>query len=144
MIKSFTGEYKSFSNFHPCVVHYEGVNYPTVEHAFVAAKTLDVFFRAKISKLSEKQAGYAKRLGRTCYLRPDWDIIKVAVMQRLLMQKFSYHEFKTLLLSTGDQEIVEGNYWHDNFWGDCFCNHCKDIEGKNQLGKLLMKIRGIV
>lgn len=39
------------------------------------------------------------------------------------------------------REIVEGNYWHDNYWGNCTCDKCKNIEGQNKLGKILMKIR---
>ena len=42
---------------------------------------------------------------------------------------------------TGLEEIVEGNYWHDNYWGNCTCDKCKNIEGQNKLGKILMKIR---
>jgi hypothetical protein len=44
-----------------------------------------------------------------------------------------------MLLSTGDMELTESNWWHDNFWGVCTCNKCKD--GENNLGKILMDIR---
>lgn len=36
------------------------------------------------------------------------------------------------------EEIVS---WHDNFWGNCTCVKCENIEGQNWLGKLLMKVR---
>ena len=144
VVDSFKGDYEKFSNFYPCIVHYEGLNFPTVEHAFVAAKTRDRMFRSKIAHLLAEEAGKAKRMGRKIILRRDWDLMKVSVMYRLLMQKFSFDEFKTLLLSTEDADIIEGNYWHDNFWGDCYCKKCIDIPGKNQLGKLLMKIRRII
>jgi hypothetical protein len=65
-------------------------------------------------------------------------------MKKFLMQKFSKHEFKSLLLSTENMFLEEGNYWHDNFWGNCYCKKCKNIIGKNQLGKLLMKVRKIL
>ena len=45
-----------------------------------------------------------------------------------------------MLLSTGDVAIIEGNYWHDNFYGQCTCEKCAG-KGKNKLGKLLMDIR---
>jgi len=143
-VVSFKGDYKKFSNFYPCIVHYEGFNFATVEHAYVAAKTQDRMFRSRIAQLLAEEAGLAKKMGRSCTLRRDWDLMKVSVMYRLLMQKFSYDEFKSLLISTGDVDIIEGNYWHDNFWGNCFCKKCVNIPGKNQLGKLLMKIRRIV
>ena len=38
-------------------------------------------------------------------------------------------------------ELIEGNTWSDNFWGDCHCPKCRGIKGENNLGKLLMKIR---
>jgi len=140
-VDSFKGQYEKFSNFYPVVIHFEGINFPSVEHAFVAAKSTDVFFRKRIAELPPEQAGKAKRMGRKTYLRPDWDMVKIAYMKRFLLQKFSYDEFRILLLSTGDMPIIEGNYWHDNYWGDCFCDKCKGIRGKNNLGKLLMKVR---
>lgn len=144
VVDSFKGDYEMFSNFYPCVVHYESFNFPTVEHAFVAAKSMDMMFRRRISEIPAEQPGKAKRLGRQCILRPDWELRKVSVMHNLLMQKFSYQKFRKLLLSTQDAMIIEGNYWHDNFWGDCYCEKCKDIPGKNQLGKLLMKTRRMI
>ena len=58
-------------------------------------------------------------------------------MSSLLISKFCKLKYRNLLLKTGDEEIVEWNYWHDTFWG-------KDIEtgkGENNLGKILMLIR---
>lgn len=141
-IKHFNNEYEKFSNFYPCEVYFEGRTYPTTEHAFQAAKTIDKMERKKISEA--ETPSIAKRLGRNVRLRKDWDIIKISIMKRLLIHKFSIDEFKTLLISTGDADIIEGNYWHDNYWGDCYCKKCKDIKGKNQLGKLLMKIREMI
>ena len=45
------------------------------------------------------------------------------------------------LLSTSNATLVEGNWWHDNFWGDCYCPKCKGIPGANTLGRLLMELR---
>jgi ribA/ribD-fused uncharacterized protein len=143
-INRFKDKYAMFSNFSPCVVIFEGRTYPTTEHAYQAAKSKDDMFRKTISELPANKAGQTKRLGRKVKLRDDWELIKISVMRRLLMQKFSYDEFRKLLLSTDDSIIIEGNYWHDNYWGDCYCSDCKDIVGKNNLGKLLMKIREII
>ena len=143
-VDSFKDVYEKFSNFYPVVIHLEGINFPSVEHAFVAAKSTDVFFRKRIAELPPDKAGKAKRMGRKIYIRADWDMVKIAYMKRFLMQKFMYEGFRDLLLSTWNMEIVEGNYWHDNYWGDCFCPKCKDIPGKNNLGKLLMKVRELV
>lgn len=142
MIDKFEGNNKIFSNFHLATVWYEGISYPTVEHAFQAAKTFDLDKRKYISKLPWNKAGQAKRVGRKLKIRDNWEEIKVDIMEYLLIQKFAWRpNFKQKLLDTGDQELVEGNYWHDNFWGNCKCVKCANIPGENMLGKLLMKIR---
>jgi ribA/ribD-fused uncharacterized protein len=107
----------------------------------VAAKTLDKRLRTILQKVT---AAEAKHLGKLLPLRSDWDAVRLKVMENLLRQKFSYSLFAYQLAATGDQEIIEGNSWHDNFWGVCDCAECYDSnkKGQNNLGKLLMKIRG--
>ena len=58
-----------------------------------------------------------------------------------LTEKFRIPELREKLLATGNEELVEGNTWHDNIWGNCSCDCCKKIEGQNKLGKLLMQVR---
>lgn len=65
-------------------------------------------------------------------------------MNDLLCEKFKQHPFKKMLLETGDVKIIEGNYWHDNLWGNCFCKKCENIKGQNWLGRLIMDIRSQV
>ena len=45
------------------------------------------------------------------------------------------------LLSTQDAVLVEGNTWHDNYWGNCRCRKCRRHKGLNRLGRLLMQVR---
>ena len=143
-IKEFKGDYEMFSNFYPTMIHFKSINFPTVEHAYVASKCLDPMFWYRVSQIPADQAGKAKRLGGGIKLREDWDMVKTAYMKNFLMQKFTKAEFKKFLLSTGDSMIIEGNYWHDNYWGSCYCKKCSTIEGQNQLGKMLMKTRKII
>lgn len=133
MIAEFNGQYRFLSNFYPCIVQYEGVQYPSVEHAYQAAKTLDTAAREVIR--SCRKAGDAKRTGQGVVLRPDWEAVKIEVMRDLLWMKFSNDALQELLLATGDEELIEGNWWGDRFWGVC-----KGV-GENHLGKLLMEIR---
>ncbi len=87
VVDSFKDDFEKFSNFYPVVICYEAMSFPTVEHAFVAAKSKDILFRSRISRLLPKQAGKAKRMGRpkskggVCVLRQDWDLMKVSVMR---------------------------------------------------------------
>lgn len=85
--------------------------------------------------------GEAKRFSKSIQLRPDWEKIKVEVMRELLKEKFSQPLFKILLLSSGEEELIEGNWWHDQFWGSCECQKHSQIPGQNMLGNLLMEIR---
>jgi len=142
MINSFKDEYKGFSNFEPVPIFYKHYIFPSVEHAFQASKELHPgYYFYKILALSADKANIAKRLGRKLKIRPDWDKVKLNLMEKFLRQKFEYEKFKNLLLSTGDEILIEGNWWHDNFWGDCHCDKCKDKEGQNNLGKILIRIR---
>lgn len=136
-IRRFDGEYEFLSNFYPSPIEWDGAMYPTVEHAFQATKTLNPEYRGKIQRASTP--GEAKRLGRSVALRSDWESIKVGTMIALIAIKFEPHTpLAAKLLATGDAELIEGNTWHDNFWG-------VDIrtpeKGLNWLGKILMNWR---
>lgn len=139
MIVEFDGQYDFLSNFYPSSILYEGIVYPTNEHFFQAMKTLDQAERQKIA--NAETPGMAKRLGRNVKLRPDWEKIKVDVMMLGLRLKFADPELAAKLIATGDEELVEGNWWHDQTWGSCFCtDHCR-TPGRNLLGMLLMELR---
>lgn len=132
-ITSFRGTV--FSNFTPCRVFLDNVVYPSVEHAYQAAKTLDLAQRAHIRELPT--AGAAKAAGRRVTMRADWDAVKIDVMRSLLRQKFALGStFALQLLHTGTCELVEVNTWGDRFWGEC-----PRGSGANHLGKLLMQRR---
>lgn len=139
VINSFRDAYLCFSNMYCVPVYYEGVSYPSVENAYQAAKTDNVplrgpfrFYRPQESKLK----------GRELKLRKGWDSgLKLSVMEELCWYKFSTDEFcRRKLLSTKGVTLIEGNTWHDNFWGSCMCTKCSE-EGKNNLGQILMRIR---
>lgn len=135
MISSFTGQYRFLSNFHPAEIEFNGWLWPTTEHAYQAAKMTKHTSITKI--LGAPTPGKAKRLGRDLKdIRADWDSVKLNIMMALTKLKFHTHDdLKELLLATGDQEIVEGNYWGDRFWGVC------NGEGENHLGKIIMEVR---
>lgn len=141
-IDSFSGPFRRFSNFYPVMIRFRALVFPSVEHAYVASKSKSRLFWLEIASLEPEHAGRAKRLGRKTRLREDWDMVKLAFMRDFLRQKFNYPQFKELLLSTGELPIIEGNRWHDNYWGECSCDKCRNVEGQNRLGKMLMEIRG--
>lgn len=136
-IARFDGEYRFLSNFAPSVVWHDGIKYPTVEHAYQAAKTFDFAERWRISQLPTP--GQAKRAGRRVVLRVDWMQVKRTVMRELLVQKFVLNsELRQKLKDTGTATLIEGNTWGDTFWGVC------NGEGRNELGIILMQVRGLL
>ena len=131
-IARFRDAYAWLSNFWPVEVLYDGVRYPSVEHAYQAAKTMP----AHRAVFTRGTAAEAKRAGRTVPLREDWPMVKVEVMRALLAQKFAFGSpLAAHLLATGDAELVEGNDWGDVFWGVCRGH------GTNVMGQLLMQQR---
>jgi ribA/ribD-fused uncharacterized protein len=84
----------------------------------------------------------SKKLGRQIKLRSDWEGIKDNIMYTGVLAKFAQHsDLKQQLLDTHPLILIEGNYHHDNYWGDCYCKKCQKIAGKNSLGKILMYVR---
>lgn len=132
-INQFVGPYRFLSNFFPALVMYEGDIYPSVEHAYQAAKVTNPHVRLMIR--SKASATDAKRAGRQAQPREDWDQVKLGIMENLVRTKFAVPGLALKLINTGDRELIEGNTWGDTFWGVC------DGVGQNHLGKILMKVR---
>lgn len=141
MIDSFRKEYGFLSNFYPVTIVYEDIKYPSVENAYQAAKTFDMDLRMEMSEMTASEAKKeGNRLKKEGLIRPDWEEINIDLMYELLKLKFSSAALQWKLLQTVGNILVEGNTWHDNFWGSCICDNCGD-KGLNYLGKLLMKVR---
>jgi len=133
-IDSFQGDYRFLSNFWPAEVIFDGIAYPTAEHAYQSAKTLDRAQRQRIAALPTPAD--AKREGRALKQRDDWETVKFDVMERVVREKFTRHpELRDKLLATDNAELIEGNTWGDRVWG------VYQGEGENRLGKILMKVR---
>lgn len=132
-IESFSGEYRFLSNFYPAEVDLDGKTYPTLEHAYQAAKTLSLEQRELIRRAGTP--GKAKKMGRQVTLREDWEKIKIGVMRELLRRKFQDRVLRAEIVATGDAKLVESNTWRDFFWG------VYQGKGENWLGRLLMEIR---
>jgi hypothetical protein len=67
-------------------------------------------------------------------------------MTRIVEAKFNQNiGIAQRLIDTGDAELVEEGWWHDNFWGNCTCGRpqCKEA-GFNQLGTILMSVRSLL
>ena len=129
------------------------LTYKSTEHAYQASKSLDMNIRRRIKNVTT--ASEAKSLGRPpdkggiVILRDDWDKVNRRIMYHINWQKYQYNkDLRALLISTDGHVLIEGNYWHDNYWGICFCRSCSAERarentklGDNWLGRILMNIR---
>jgi N-glycosidase YbiA len=134
-IESFTGNHRFLSNFYPSPIEYQGIRYPSVEHAYQAAKVCDGQEIQKIAISKLTTASEAKKFGRKITMRADFDQIKLRVMEELIRLKFATEPLRGRLQNTGSRKLIEGNYWNDTFWGIC------RGKGDNHLGETLMRIR---
>lgn len=131
-------EFFVFDNFSSFKVKYNGVIYSTVEHAYQATKFVesapeiakeitDCFSAHEAQKIA-----YANK-DKQC---ANWDDIKLNIMEQLLRLKLEQNPYvKKKLMQTGDLLICEDSP-KDSFWGIG-----KNRDGRNELGKLWMKLR---
>ena len=152
MIDRYKGRWYFLSNFYPCEIKFKGIKYPSVEHYYVAQKFkgmqfyqghyfTEIDFKELLARV--KEASDVKKIGQSMKIRTDWDAVKYNVMMYGVQYKFTKHDdLKQMLISTGDEDLVEGNFWHDQYWGDCTCNGKSCLsEGLNNLGKIQMIVR---
>lgn len=141
-----------FSNFTSTpMMQYKGHSFQTTEQAFMWAKAQ--LFGDKDSArliLAEKNPAKAKELGRGVkgFNPTHWDINKEFLMYEVNLAKYSqFDDYKSVLLSTGDKELVEANGRPDLVWScGLYANDPRVLDekqwrGQNLLGKVLMRVR---
>ncbi|KAL6299583.1 hypothetical protein BKA93DRAFT_742118 [Sparassis latifolia] len=130
--------YYEFTNFSHHPIEFRGRVYPTSEHLFQAHKFLDyhpdIAERIRCMPSPSAALREATRLNRL--RRADWYDVNVGIMDMVLEAKFTQHpSLQRLLLETGDRPLFE-NSPVDSFWGIG-----EDANGRNELGKALMRLR---
>lgn len=134
-INYFREEYEFLSNFYPTKIAFDGIVYFNSEAAYQAQKCLYPKERMLFARLSSDEA---KRLGQKVTRRPDWDEVKLGIMEKIVFEKFTQNPVLAQdLLDTGTKPLKEGNYWKDLYWGV----DLKSGEGENHLGQILMQLR---
>ena len=129
-------KFGEFSNFAKYGVELDGQWWKTTEHYFQAQKFLDEDYKEKIRNVPDPKTAANLGRSRAVPIREDWERVKDDVMRKAVLKKFQTHpELRELLLSTGDEEIVE------NAPGDCYWGCGADGSGTNMLGKILQEIR---
>ncbi len=136
MIFKFQKEHRWLSNFAPVQIVLDGFEYPSVEHAYISAKSDEAVWK-EFCTSKDIEPKWVKKMSGLIKINPDWELEKLHVMKACLIQKYHTEPYRTKLLEKGDQYIQEGNNWGDKFWGVCL----ETNTGENILGKLIMKIR---
>ena len=99
-IDHFRGEYAFLSNFWEVNVTYKGLTYGSNEAAFQAQKCMTEEEKMEFTQL---RPSASKKLGRQVQLRPDWEEVKVGIMEEIVRAKFTQNEYlKWRLIGTGD------------------------------------------
>lgn len=137
------------SNFYPVNITFGEYTFPTSEHLYMSFKSSpDEYVYHCEQLLSNPSPWHARKYGTECIKIKDieyWDSIKYEVMENVIRLKFDHtvHLNSCIsLVNTYPALLVEGNNWHDNYWGVCYCDKCKDIKFKqNNLGLILMERR---
>lgn len=139
-IDRFIDEEFFLSNFYPCPIIYNGKEYKSVEHGYQASKADNEPEHEWVRNMDSP--GKARKNGQFVHMRKDWESVKENIMSDLVRIKFfSNPELAEKLLDTKYYDLVESNFWHDNFFGNCTCIKCRNIEGQNKLGIILMRVR---
>lgn len=124
------------SNFSPHTVRYNATLFPTVEHAYHAAKFENKDIVDKIKNAGSPLEAHSLGKKYKPQRRKDWNDVKVDILHEIIQAKVEQHEeVKQALLATSEEEIIEENP-NNSFWGNG-----KDGKGQNQMGKILMRIR---
>ena len=134
----YNREFYCLDNFSSFKVEYEGTFYSCVEEAYQAQGFVSTAPDVASKIMSSRSAHEAKQLAHE-YIelrRPDWDKVKVEIMEKILRAKLEQHPYvRKKLLETQGYDIVEDSPT-DDFWG---CGN--DRNGKNYMGRLWMKLR---
>ena len=137
MIYEFKNENSFLSNFYITPVEYNGLIYKSSEHAYMRMKSNEDWWIEYC--LNEKSPGKIKRTSNGLLLADNWHDIKANIMYDILICKFKNTILKEKLLATGNQNLVEGNYHNDLYYG-VDLKQTPNI-GENMLGRILMSIR---
>jgi ribA/ribD-fused uncharacterized protein len=155
MIEQFRGNNFYLSNMYfleNWVTTEQGFAVPTSEHAYQAAKFVDLDAHKQVALATAELLDYrvyadglaAREMAHSLIeqgaeIRSDWEVAQNGLMLAVNRQKFARNRpLVARLIDSGDEEIVEGNDWGDRKWGvDPVGSH----NGENRLGKILMQIR---
>ena len=133
--------YYEFTNFYQAPIILDDKTWPTTEHYFQAQKFIGTSYSEMIRKFDRPRQAFDLSRNPTVsrWRRKDWEDIKIDIMRKALLAKFTQHkDLRQLLLHTEGRYLIEHTPY-DKFWGNG-----GDDSGENHLGLLLMEIRQLL
>lgn len=131
-------EFYVLSNFSSFAVEWRGRIWSTSEHAYQAAHFFDTAPELAEEIYHARSAHEAYKVAKANSDRAptDWDDNKVRIMEDICRHKLAQHPYvRQKLLETLDRPLVEDSP-KDSFWG-----WGADHKGRNELGKVWMRLR---
>ena len=152
-----SGLERYLSTFFPARVIYHGISFPSIEHAFQAAKYLysdkpDVFERIASEKtsLDAKRAGGKggfRKFGATLNVSA-WNAHSTGVMRDLIQSRTKTDALYRCIIKKARKANIKllhyekafGKRGAEPFWGGYFKKDTGEFFGKNTLGRLMMSV----
>ena len=138
IIGFYEREFYCFSNFSSFRVKWRGKDWQTSEHAYQAAKFFlsDPVISEKIRNANSAHEAFKSAQKYADKVPANWSKIKVNIMEDICRNKLNQNLYvKKKLLQTKNLKIVEDSP-KDSCWG-----WGKNRKGRNELGKIWMKLR---
>jgi len=134
------------SNMFPCKITVSGITHLDQRLQQTEWSCSEAIYQASKFKSAEIQEQFiplngfkAKSLAKTfkTLIRPDWESIKLSIMEQLVATKFDQHpSLRNRLLATRDTQLIEDASWEEySYWG------IGRKGGENHMGRILMKLR---
>jgi ribA/ribD-fused uncharacterized protein len=138
-----------YSNFYPCKIIFNNLEYISSEQLYMARKALyfnDLISFEKI--LKTKKPLDAKKLGKKVkdFSKEKWDLVCLEIMEECCFAKFNQNEDLKKELLSNNKILVEASPY-DGIWGVKLAENDdrildeKNWQGQNLLGKALMNVR---
>jgi hypothetical protein len=138
-IREVIGHWDPLSNFFPCSLNIDGLNYKSTESYYQTEKAEELGLQKVADQIRRaKHAGVVKAIANDNLKKqetPQWHRRKVSVMMKALKYKYQQcPQFRDALKQCQGKQIVEF-VRSEPFWG---CGY--DGKGHNMLGKCLMQM----
>jgi ribA/ribD-fused uncharacterized protein len=141
LVGFYEREFYVFSNFSSFQIDFKGRRWATSEHIYQASHFFQTVPDLAEEIFNARSAHEAFKIAKANADKApkNWDDIKVEVMYEICKLKLQQNPYvKRKLLQTGDMYMVEDSP-EDAFWG--WGGH---RDGRNELGKIWMRLRGEV